>query len=88
METRSTTSQVRSGFRDYSLFCRKDGYAVGYFEAAAGRTLEECAALMAREPVNERWQTSMEAFTVSGGKPDEETDAFEHYFFLGADRIG
>ena len=76
----------RCGWRNYSLFLRRDGRAVGYFEADGGATFEDCCARMAREPVNARWQREMAQFTPAGEKPDEAAAAFEPYFYLGADR--
>ena len=77
---------ARCGWRNYSLFLRRDGRAVGYFEADGGATFEDCCARMAREPVNARWQREMAQFTPAGEKPDEAAATFEPYFYLGADR--
>lgn len=76
----------RCGWRNYSLFLRRDGRAVGYFEADGGATFEDCCARMAREPVNARWQREMAQFTPAGEKPDEAAATLEPYFYLGADR--
>ena len=78
---------VRCGWHNYSLFLRRDGRAIGYFEADGAATFEECCARMAQEPVNAAWQQDMSAFTALGGKPDEGAEELEHYFYLGADRL-
>jgi len=75
---------VRCGWREYSLYCRADGLAVGVFEAEG--SLAECAARMDAEPINAEWQKSMQKFTAAGGRPDEAFCELEHYFYLGEDR--
>ena len=40
---------VRCGWHNYSLFCREDGFAVGYFETEKG--LQSALDAMGKEPV-------------------------------------
>ena len=72
---------VRNGWHDYSLFCGKDGRAVGVFETDG--SFDECCARMANEPVNERWQREMAPFSITGEQPDAAAVELEHYFYLG-----
>ena len=44
-----------------------------------------CAERMDAERVNAEWQTSMQQFTATGGRPDEAFCELEHYFYLGTD---
>lgn len=81
------TALARSGWREYSLFCRDDGYAVGFFEAEGGRTFQECVDAMAAEPINAKWQLEMRAFTADGSSADAAAAPLDHYFYLGADRV-
>lgn len=74
---------VRCGWHNYSLFCGRDGRAVGFFESDA--SFDECCARMAREPVNERWQTEMAPFSSTKEHPDAVAVELEPYFYLGSD---
>ena len=49
------------GIRNYSLYYRRDGTIFSYFEAVDAAA---SAAFMAKQPVNDRWQKSMERFFV------------------------
>ena len=40
---------------------------------------------MAREPVNERWQTEMAPFSTTKEHPDAVAVELEPYFYLGSD---
>lgn len=72
----------RNGWHNYSLFMRKDGTLFGYVE------VEEsfAAALegMAREEVNERWQTYMDGFfeVPEGLHADQAMVELEEVFHL------
>lgn len=59
----------RSGWHNYSLFLRKDGLLIGYFEA---ESLEAAQAAMEAEEVNTRWQAEMADFFIEldGARPD------------------
>jgi L-rhamnose mutarotase len=70
-----------TGWRNYSLFLRKDGLLVGYLETddfAAAR-----AGMKSRE-VNLRWQTEMAPFFVSerGEHADDQMGGLEEVFHL------
>ncbi|ASN53704.1 L-rhamnose mutarotase [Sinomonas sp. R1AF57] len=57
-----------TGWRNYSLFLRaEDGLVVGYFEADDAWDAE---TLMARHPVNARWQAQMAQYFVEGSAPE------------------
>ena len=71
----------------YSLFCRADGYAVGFFEADRGRSFEACVAAMDAEPINAKWQLKMQPFTADGARADAAAVPLDHYFYLGSDRV-
>ena len=44
---------VRCGWHNYSLFYRKDGFAIGYFETDG--TFEEACNRMSKEKINTKW---------------------------------
>ena len=72
----------RNGWHNYSLFMREDGTIFGYVE------VEESFAVslegMAREEINERWQTYMDGFfEVSPGlHADQAMLELEEVFHL------
>lgn len=71
----------RHGWHNYSLFLREDGTLFGYFETRG--SFQEALAGMAREEVNQRWQTEMEPFFEGiGGHPDSVMEELEEVFHL------
>ena len=72
---------TRCGWRNYSLFLDADGVLFGYFETTG--TLADAVAAMQREPVNERWQTEMNPYFVTGETPaDQQMRPLEEVFHL------
>merc|ERR1712100_410134 len=74
-----------SGWHNYSLFYRPDGFAFGYFETETSG-FEEAAANMDGHEVNARWQAAMSKYTPANTSPVESAGTLEHYFYLGSDR--
>lgn len=72
---------VRSGWRNYSLFCRPDGLLVGYVEAD---DLPIAQQMMAATEVNSRWQAEMSPFFtgLDGKGPDEGFELLSQVFHL------
>ena len=72
---------AEAGWRNYSLFLRKDGLLVGYVEAA---DLTAAQAAMARTEVNTRWQSEMAAYFtgIDGRAPDEGLLLLREIFHL------
>lgn len=72
----------RAGWRNYSLFARRDGLLFGYFEADA----DFAASLegMANEEVNSRWQAFMAPYfeIPEGARPDQMMVELEEVFHL------
>ncbi|HLY60365.1 MAG TPA: L-rhamnose mutarotase [Terriglobia bacterium] len=70
-----------TGWHNYSLFLRKDGLLVGYFETPS---LARALKGMAKREVNERWQRDMSSFfeSLDGRRPDEAFQRLEEIFFL------
>jgi L-rhamnose mutarotase len=70
-----------TGWHNYSLFLRKDGLLVGYFETPS---LERALKGMAKREVNERWQRDMSGFfeSLDGRRPDESFEQLEKVFYL------
>ena len=70
-----------TGWRNYSLFLRRDGLLVGYLET---EDFELAKAEMARRDVNERWQREMAPFFIqpSGALPDRAMCPLEEVFHL------
>jgi len=60
---------VAAGWRNYSLFLRRDGQLVGYFETPS---LDEALLRMAETDVNQRWQGEMAEFfeDLGDARPD------------------
>merc|ERR1712194_926920 len=71
------------GWHNYSLFCRPDGFAVGYFETEDDFQ-SACARMQAHE-VNSRWQAAMAKYTPTSTSPIEGAKELQHYFYLGVD---
>jgi L-rhamnose mutarotase len=58
-----------TGWRNYSIFVRRDGLLIGYFET---ESLDAAQAGMAATDVNARWQAEMGRFFADlDGAPDE-----------------
>jgi L-rhamnose mutarotase len=72
----------RNGWRNYSLFVRKDGTLFGYMETP--ENLQTALADMAKEEVNARWQEFMAPYfeSLQGGRPDEMMLELEEVFHL------
>lgn len=72
----------RTGWHNYSLFMRKDGFLFGYFETPAD--FQAALAGMAKEEVNTRWQEFMAPYfeSLEGGHPDETMLELEEVFHL------
>lgn len=70
-----------TGWHNYSLFLRKDGLLVGYFETPS---LKRALKGMAKREVNERWQREMGGFfeSLDGRRPDESFERLEEVFYL------
>jgi L-rhamnose mutarotase len=70
-----------TGWRNYSLFLRKDGLLIGYLETDH---FEAARAGMKSREVNARWQTEMAPFFVSerGEHADDQMGALEEVFHL------
>jgi L-rhamnose mutarotase len=68
-----------SGYRNFSLFVRRDdGLVVAYLETD---DYDQAAAAMALREVNTRWQEGMAQY-FEQGRPDKQSDLLEHYFHL------
>jgi len=72
----------RTGWRNYSLFLRKDGLLLGYLEAPTN--FQTALADMAMEEVNTRWQEFMAPYfeSLEGARPDEMMLELEEVFHL------
>jgi len=70
-----------SGFHNYSIHLRPDGFLVGYFESPDAA---QAFAAMAKTDVNARWQAEMAPFFVipEGKRPDECFEFLEEVFYL------
>jgi L-rhamnose mutarotase len=70
-----------SGWRNYSIFLRRDGLLVGYVEAD---DLAAAQRAMAATEVNARWQAEMSRFMVGadGKPPDEAFELLDEAFHL------
>ena len=77
---------VSCGWHNYSLFCRRDGFAVGYFET--DESFETACARMDALEVNQRWQVAMSKYTPKASSPIEGAGELSHYFYLGTDCEG
>jgi L-rhamnose mutarotase len=71
----------QTGWRNYSLFLRRDGLLVGYLEA---EDFERCRAAMKQHPVNARWQAEMTPFfeSLEGEGADDAMHMLEEVFHL------
>jgi L-rhamnose mutarotase len=72
----------KTGWHNYSLFMRPDGLLVGYFETP--ESFDAARAAMAKEEVNDRWQTFMAPYfeSVSGEHADDMMVGLEEVFHL------
>ena len=72
----------KTGWHNYSLFMRADGLLVGYFETP--ESFNAARAAMAKEEVNDRWQTFMAPYfeSVSGEHADDMMVGLEEVFHL------
>lgn len=70
-----------TGWHNYSLFVRKDGLLIGYFET---ESLDAAQQGMASREVNGRWQRSMAEFfeDLDGQAPDEGFLVLDEVFHL------
>ena len=70
-----------AGIRNYSMFIRKDGMLVGYFEA---ENPEQALQALGKTEVNRRWQEYMAPFFDSGTGDLEKggTEWLEQYFHM------
>ena len=69
-----------TGWRNYSLFLRRDGLLIGYVESD---DLAAAQAGMAATEVNARWQAEMAPFFADlDGRPDEGFLLLEEVFHL------
>jgi len=69
-----------SGWRNYTLFMRKDGLIFGYFESEY--SLEAAREKMNSKAVNTKWQEFMRPFVDANARPDEVFLELEEYFHL------
>jgi L-rhamnose mutarotase len=76
---------VAAGWRNYSLFLRKDGLLIGYFETPS---LEHALEQMAQTDVNARWQAEMAEFfeDLGDARPDTGFVRLDEIFNL-ADQL-
>lgn len=70
-----------TGWRNYSIFLRKDGAMVGYLETD---DFDKARAAMKNRPVNARWQAEMaHLFTaIAPGGADDSMHPLEEVFHL------
>jgi L-rhamnose mutarotase len=70
-----------TGWRNYSLFLRRDGLLVGYVEC---EDFEASRAAMLKREVNARWQAEMREFflNLDGAGADERMRPLEEVFHL------
>ncbi|PVG81946.1 L-rhamnose mutarotase [Nocardioides gansuensis] len=70
-----------TGWHNYSLFLRRDGLLVGYFETPS---LEAALAGMAATDVNARWQAEMAEFfeDLGDARPDTGFVLLDEVFHL------
>ena len=59
------------GIKNYSLFKRDDGLAVGYLEAENPR---ESLKILAQMEISKRWEESMAEFFETGERDFDDTD--------------
>ncbi|GAB5361028.1 hypothetical protein AAMO2058_000679300 [Amorphochlora amoebiformis] len=75
-----------TGWHNYSLFCREDGLAFGYFETDAESFEEACGRMDALD-VNRKWQEAMGKYTPANTSPIDHAKELRHFLYLGSDRV-
>ena len=72
----------RNGWKNYSIFLRKDGTLFGYFEVED--SFENALKRMSKEKVNTDWQNLMSPFfeLPEGAHPDKNMIEWEEVFHL------
>ena len=72
----------RTGWHNYSLFLREDGWLFGYFETPD--SFQAALEGMAREEINAQWQDFMAPYfeNLSGAHADESMVELEEVFHL------
>ena len=72
----------RSGWKNYSLFMRKDGMILGYVEVP--ESFSSALDRMSEEEINDKWQALMAPyFEISDGtNPDENMIELEEIFHI------
>ena len=70
----------RTGWRNYTIFFRKDGTLFGYVECT--ESFKASLAGMAKEEVNEKWQDDMSPFfqLPEGAHPDQNMIEWREVF--------
>lgn len=70
-----------TGWHNYSLFLRDDGFLVGYLETP---DFQQALAGMAQREINARWQAEMTPFfeQLDGRHPDESLLRLKEVFHL------
>ena len=70
-----------TGWNNYSLFLREDGFLVGYLETP---DFQKALDGMAKQEVNERWQRDMAPFfeALDGRRTDQGMLRLEEVFHL------
>ena len=69
-----------TGWHNYTLFLRNDGWLFGYFETP--HSLEQAQSLMAEKDVNTLWQEFMAPYFEANNRPDELFQELEEVFHL------
>eukprot|EP00039_Didymoeca_costata_P006018 m.86839 g.86839 ORF g.86839 m.86839 type:complete len:277 (+) comp13073_c0_seq6:190-1020(+) len=75
---------VETGWHNYSLFYREDGFAVGYFETDAG--FKEACERMDHKEVNKIWQDAMSKYTPSKSTPLDAAGPLTPVCYIGNDK--
>ena len=72
----------RTGWHNYSLFLREDGWLFGYFETPD--SFQAALEGMAREEINAQWQDFMAPYfeNLGGAHADESMVVLEEVFHL------
>lgn len=79
------TALRETGWHNYSLFYRGDGFAVGFFESDVG--FAEACGRMDKTEVNARWQAAMAPYTADNTSPIDQASELEHCLYLGDNRV-
>ena len=77
-----TDALRRTGWHNYTLFCRPDGTLFGYVEVE--ESFQASLDGMAKEEVNQRWQDEMSRFfqLPEGAHPDQNMIEWREVFHL------